>query len=536
MVPDLTEHSGENNGYPPLQSDWNDPDHPGTDDPPKEVLVKERHLTPQEQYWKETDEIPPKLRDVERALQEKVGLGISFDVVFRKMVFGGIPCGFFFMNGFGKEDTMVEVIKRLTYVDEEELGRQPLQTIYTELLAHNQAELISRFNEVVDKVLAGMTALFIEGERTAILFDAKNFPVRSVEEPDLEKVVRGSRDGFVETMLTNVTLIRRRIRDPRLKFEIVQVGERTKSDICLAYITDVADPELVDAFRKRLQSVKVDGIPMAEKQLEEAMISKGWNPYPTVRFSERPDVVAAHLLDGHIALIADTSPSVILLPSTFFDLMQHAEEYRQTPLVGTYLRWVRYFGILASLFLLPLWYLLVAHPEFKPPGLEWIGPQESSRLPILLQFILAELGVDLMRMAAVHTPTPLATAMGLVAAVLIGDIAVKAGLFVNEVILYLAVATIGTFATPSYELSMANRLFRLFLLIATAVFKVPGFVGGVALWLVFLALQRPYGTPYLWPFIPFDARALFSVTIRRPFGANKIRPAITNPQDRTRRS
>lgn len=535
MCPDITGstdfETNEGGGLPP---DMNDPDHPGTLHPSKEQAVGEHHLTNQEHELKETDWIPRKISSVKRILEEKVGLGVSFDVVLREMTFGGKKCGIFYMNGFGKDTALIEVIKRLTYADEETVEGSALHTFMDKLVIHNQVSKVEAMGEAVDKVLAGMTALFIEGESAAIIIDAKNYPVRSTQEPDLERVVRGARDGFVETLLTNVTLVRRRLRDPRLKFELIQIGERTKSDICIAYINDIADEKLVDAFRQKLQHVKIDGMPLGEKQLEEALVSKGWNPYPAVRYSERPDVIATHLLEGHVVLLADTSPSAMILPCTFFHLVQHAEEYRQTPAVGTYQRWVRFLGIFISLFLLPLWFLMVSHPELKPVGLEWLGPQKTGHLPILLQFLLAEFGVDLMRLAAVHTPTPLATATGLIAAILIGEIAVKTGIFINEVIMYLAIATIGLFATPSYEFGVANRLVRILFLLAAAFFSVPGFLVAVSFWVLFLALQRSYNTPYLWPFIPFNAKALLSVLIRRPFGSTNRRPSITRPKDSTR--
>jgi len=175
------------------------------------------------------------------------------------------------------------------------------------------------------------------------------------------------------------------------------------------------------------------------------------------------------------------------------------------------------------------------NPELKPPGLGFIGPNETAQLPIILQFFLAELGIDLMRMAAVHTPAPLATAMGLIAAILIGEIAVKTGLWVNEVILYIAIAAIGMFATPSYELSLANRMVRLLLLALVAIFKVPGLVVGTTLVLLMLIVKRSYNTPYMWPFIPFNAKALFTVLVRQPFTQMKKRPSINQTLDNTRR-
>ena len=306
-------------------------------------------------------------------------------------------------------------------------------------------------------------------------------------------------------MLVNVTLVRRRLRDKHLRYEILRVGERTQTDVCIAYIDDIVDREMLESIRDKIKQVKIDGLPLADKQLEEATVKRGWNPFPLVRYSERPDTVAVHLMEGNIAVFVDTTPSVMILPTTYFDLLQHAEENRQTPFIGTYLRWVRFIGIVASLFLLPLWFLFTLKPELKPPALDFIGAQKPGRLPMVAQFLIAEVGVDMLRMASIHTPTPLATAMSLIAAILIGDIAVKTGLFVNEVVLYMAVAAIGMFATPSYELGLANRIIRLVLIVAVASFKVEGFVIGPRRCSSFCsACERSFNRPYMWPFIPFD--------------------------------
>jgi stage V sporulation protein AF len=536
MCPERTEYSEEvQHEHRSIPLDLNDPDHPGRDKPTKEQIAAETRLSEHEKHLKKTTDIPMDMETIKKALQEKIGLGLSFDVVLREMTFGGVRCGIFYLNGFAKDTALIEVIKRLTYVEAAELKGDVLEIFQQELIPHIQVDKVDKFDDLLDKVLSGMTAVFIEKQGAGLVIDAKSYPVRSIEEPELEKVVRGSRDGFVETLMTNATLIRRRLRDPRLKFEIVKVGVRTQMDICIAYIQDIVAPELMDEFRRRVKKIKVDGIPLGEKQLEEVLVrNNGWSPYPLVRYSERPDVVASHLLEGHVVVLADTSPSAMILPCTFFQLMQHAEEYRQTPAVGTYMRWVRYFGILASLFLLPVWYLMVAYPELKPPGMEWIGPEETGKLPVLVQFLIAELGIDLMRMAAIHTPSPLTTAMGLIAAILIGQIAVETGMFVNEVIMYMAVATIGMFATPSYELSMANRISRIALLLATAAFAIPGLIAAATLWFIGLALQRSYNSPYMWPFVPFNAKALLAIAIRRPFGSSKKRPSLTQTLDKTR--
>jgi len=483
----------------------------------------------------EPQPVSPKLEDNKRLLEKQAGLGESFDLVIREMEIAGRPVFFFYVNGLIKEEAMIEVLKRLTFLERGELSPKAVETLLSRFIPHVQVDEERDMKAIVTAVLAGGSAMFVDGERVALVIDAKSFPNRSIEEPDLERVVRGSRDGFNEMLLTNVSLVRRRIRDPGLRLLLRRVGRRSATDVCVAYIADIADPDLVQSILRKLENTQADGLAMADKQLEELILGKSWNPFPQVRYSERPDVVATHLLEGHVVLFVDTSPSVMILPTTLFHLIQHAEEYRQTPPIGSYIRWVRYIGILSSVFLLPLWYLMVENPGLKPPGFDFIGPNKEADLPLLLQFFLAEIGIDLMRMAAVHTPTPLATAMGLIAAVLVGEIAVSVGLFVYEVILYIAVAALGMFATPNYELSMANRLVRLILLAAAALFKVPGLVTATTLILLYLILHRSFNSPYLWPFIPFNAKAAGVMLIRRPYTYMKRRPSLNKTQDSTRR-
>lgn len=474
--------------------------------------------------------IPASLDELKPLLEREAGLNASFDVVLREMTFGGRRTALFYMNGLIHSAILTEVLVRLSYLTPEDIDADALKLFFETYVPAVQVTKSESFDDMLDAVLAGNAALFIDRERAALIIDVKMFPDRTPEEPSLERVVRGSRDGFVETLMTNVSLIRRRLRDKDLRYELIRVGARTKTDVCIAYIRDIADPRLVEEVKRKIGQVNVYGLPLADKQLEETTVNRGWHPYPLVRYSERPDVVAAQLLEGSVAVLTDTTPSVMMLPTTFFDLTQHAEENRQTPFIGTYLRWVRYIGILFSLFLMPLWFLLVLKPELKPPALDFLGPQQMGRIPLILQFLLAEIGVDLMRMAAVHTPTPLSTAMSLIAAILIGDIAVKTGLFNNEVILYMALAAIGMFATPNYELGLANRIVRLALIIAVAAFGVPGFVVGTALFIVLLACTRSFNRPYLWPFIPFDGRSLAALLVRPPELQNKKRNPLLKPQ------
>jgi stage V sporulation protein AF len=245
-------------------------------------------------------------------------------------------------------------------------------------------------------------------------------------------------------------------------------------------------------------------------------------------------VAAAHLFEGHVLVMVDTSPSVIIAPATYFHHIQHAEEYRQNPVVGSYIRGVRFLAVMASIIITPLWMLFALSPELLPDFLEFIGPKKIGQVPVFIQFIIAELSLDLIRMAAIHTPSPLATALGVIAALLIGDIAVNIGLFAPEIILYTAVVAVGSYCTPSYEMAMANRLVRFFILLATGFFKLPGLIISSILSLLLVAFTRSFDVPYLWPLIPFNYRAFKSIIIRSPVPIQNLRPEVLHPRDRRR--
>jgi stage V sporulation protein AF len=468
-------------------------------------------------------------------LDRELGVDKSYDVIRRDINIAGKKACLYLVDGFAKDDIMLWIMQTLSKIEHEDISVDPLDKLKTKFINYIEAELTDQLDNIIASVLSGSIVLLIDGLEKGIIIDAREYPSRGPEEPDIEKISRGSRDGFVETLVFNSALIRRRIRDPKLRMEILQVGRRSKTDVIISYIEDIANPDLIKNIKDKLQSINIDGLPMAEKSVEELIVPGSyWNPFPRVRYTERPDVAAVHLLEGHIILIVDTSPSVIVLPTTYFHHVQHAEEYRQNPSVGVYLRWVRFFGIISSLFVLPLWYLVSVQPELLPEGLKYIGPKKMGNVPLLLQIIFVEIGIDLIRMAAIHTPSPLATALGLIAAFMVGDVAINIGLFAPEVILYGALAAVGTFATPSYELSLANRYIRFFLLFSCALFGLPGFLGGIAAVLIFLGFMKSFGVPYLWPLIPFDWRALKSILVRSPVPIQNVRPEMLQTIDKRR--
>ncbi len=460
-----------------------------------------------------TTELSPKLVTNANIIKDRIGFGKSFDLGQRIIYVDKVEVQLYYVNGLtdtGFIQMMLDDLIGLKIVDK----NKPVFKEVEQTIVHQSVTAILTIEEVIKNILSGLIVVLVDGEAKALAVDVRSYPGRGPTEPDTERVVRGSRDGFTENIINNTGLIRRRIRDENLRNEILQVGDRSKTDVCVSYIKGLANEGLVKEIIDRIKKINVDGLSMADKKLEEFILKQGYNPFPLVRYSERPDVVANHLIEGHVIIIVDTSPSVIITPATYYHHMQHAEEFRQTPSVGTFLRWIRYIGIFMSVFLLPFWLLLCNVPEILPENLSYIGPKETSNIPIYLQLIIADMGIEFLRMASIHTPNAVSTSMGIIAAVLIGQVAIDVGLFQPEVVLYTAVSMIGSYSTPSYELALANKLAKFFILILTAILGIKGFMIGSTLFILFLTSINTLNTPYLWPFIPFDGRAFLHFVIR----------------------
>ncbi|WP_242960880.1 spore germination protein [Clostridium peptidivorans] len=452
-------------------------------------------------------------------LKESIPIKKSFDIIGREILIGQLEAYLVFIDGFAKDNIMLWILEVLQSLKESEISKDTITTLMKSKIGYIEVESFSDIKQMTSLVLAGAVALIIDGQEEGIIIDAREYPVRSPQEPDLEKVTRGSRDGLVETIIFNTALIRRRLRDPNLIFEIKSVGKRSQTDVVIAYLKDMADEKLLKEIKDKIDSIDVGALIMGEKTLEELIIKKHWyNPLPQVKFTERPDVVAAHLMEGHIAIIVDTSPSVMILPVTLFHFTQHAEDYYQNIAVGTYTRWVRFLGMICAFILLPLWLLLVNNKAYIPQFLQFLGPKEPSNIPLFIQFILLEFGLDLLRISSIHTPDVLSTSLGIIGGLILSEFAVKVGWFVPESILYIALAAIGTFAAPSVEFGLAIRIFRLLLVVMTGLFNIYGFVIAIIIVFVITYTTKSFenGKKYTWPLIPFEWKPLSHILFRMP--------------------
>lgn len=470
-----------------------------------------------------------------RVVKEKLGSDISFDIVIREFKIGDKKAALCHVDAFA-DDTVVALIMQVLVRLEREEVLPNIKEKIKGAIPYTDIEVKDKMVDIMDEVMAGPMALFIDGESEALILDTRFYPARDPQEPETERITRGSRDGFVETLVFNVGLIRRRVRDYSLRVHPYRIGKRSKSDVAILYLKDVVNPEIVENVKEKFDNIDVDGIPMAEKTIEEYIVDDYINPFPQVRYTERPDVASIHLLEGHVVVLVDTSPAAIILPATYFHHLHHAEEYRENALVGTYLRWVRFLGVLVSLFLVPLWLLFSLEPWLVPEFLAFIGPDEIGPIPLPVQFVFGHIFIDLIRMSAVHTPSPLATALGLVAALLIGEIAVEVGLFAPEVLLYSSFVAVGMFVTPSFELQLANRIYQLGIIVLTGIFGLLGFVVAVTLFVLLLARTNSFGVPYLWPFFPFDWNGFLAIVFRKPVPLRSFtRPTILKTKDKRRR-
>ena len=448
----------------------------------------------------------------------------SFDVIGREILIGRRKATLYFIDGFAKDDIMEKIMEYFMKIDEKKESEIHSAADFSALMVpYVESDLITSFAEAVTAVLSGTIALVVEGFSQCILIDARTYPARGVTEPEDDRVLRGSHDGFVETLVFNTALIRRRIRDPQLTMDIAQIGEKSKTDVVVCYLKDKANPKMLKAIKERLSKIQINSLTMGQESLAECLVKpQWWNPFPRIRYTERPDAASASVMEGSILIITDNSPSVMIFPTSIFDFVQDANDFYFPPLVGSYLRIVRMVVFLLTLFLTPVWYLLIQNPGWIPSWLDFIKVTEPNSVPILAQLLIVELVIDGLKLASLNTPSVLSNSFSVVGALILGDFAVKAHWFVPEVVLYMAFVAIAEFTQPSFELGYALKFFRVILLVLTALFNLWGFIGGIVLLLVVLCCTRTLdGRRYLHPLIPFHGKELLSLLIRRPIKQSK---------------
>lgn len=444
------------------------------------------------------------LQDNVSQLKEILRLDKNFDLIYKDMQIDGLNAGFFFIDGFVEDGIMQRILQFFYGLKKEDFTNADF--FMSAGVPYVEVDAETDVDTVVTNILSGVVAFFVDGFDKCILIDCRTYPARGVDEPWKDKVLRGSRDGFVETLVFNAALMRRRIRDPKFSVEVMRVGDRSRSDVAICYIEDKADKKLVAMLKDKLSKLRVEALTMNVESVAECLLPGKWiNPFPKFKYSERPDTAAAAVFDGNVVLMVDNCPAVIILPTSIFDMLEEADDYYFPPLVGTYIRLSRFLITFGAVFITPIWMLLLNNPQWVPEWLSFILITDDIMVPVIWQLLILEIAIDGLKLAAVNTPSALSTPLSVVAGIIVGEYAISSGWFNAESMLYMAFITIATYSQASFEMGYALKFSRVMILVLTAIFGVWGFIAGTVILVCMIVSNRTLsGKSYIYPFIPWN--------------------------------
>lgn len=447
----------------------------------------------------------------------------SYDLIYRVVTIGGKKACFYFIDGFCKDEILEKILEFFYGIQPKEMPATAHEFL-KDRLPYGEIDLIRTENDLIQRVFSGVPVLLIDGYSELLGTDFRQYPSRSVDEPEKDKVMRGSRDGFVETLVFNTALIRRRIRSTDLSMEIHTVGKSSRTDVVIAYMNGRVETEMLNNIRERIDAIQIDSLSMNQQSLAECLYTHKWfNPFPKFKFTERPDTTAASILEGSIAILVDNSPSAMILPTSVFDIVEDADDYYFPPVTGTYLRLSRMIINVLAVVMTPLFLLLITNPQWLPDWLAFIQINDPVNVPIFLQMLILEFAIDGLKLASVNTPNMLSTPLSVVAGIILGDYTVSSGWFNSEIMLYMAFVAVANYTQVSLELGYALKFMRIILICLTAAFGVWGFAGGLLFVGIAIASNRTIsGKSYLYPLIPFNlkqfARRFCRVSLPRTEG------------------
>ena len=442
-----------------------------------------------------------------KAIAKLLDLPDNFDILVREMLIGEKKVILYAVDGFLKGDISQKVLEYFCNIGKKEMP-EDFDSFVKQEIPYADIVTVSDQETFIHLLLSGLTCLLVDGYEEILAIDFREYPSRSVDEPETDKVLRGSRDGFLESVVPNAALIRRRIRDINLQFRIFKVGKSSRTDVAISYMMGRVKESDIEGIVKRIENVGIDALSMNQESLAEILFPrKWWNPFPKFKYTERPDTASAAILEGSIAILVDNSPAVMLIPTSLFSILEDANDYYFPPITGTYLRFTRMATAVTALFVTPLFLLFFAHPDWLPDNLHFLLLKDTYHIHPLLQFLILEFAIDGLKMASINTPNMLTTPLSIVAGIVFGDYTVDSGLFNSEIMLYMAFVAVANYTQSNMELGYAIKFHRMILLVLTGLFGIYGFVIGTLLLVFMLVFNSTFaGRGYLYPLIPFHGK------------------------------
>ncbi len=442
-------------------------------------------------------------------LNKELGIPENFDMVYRVIQIGGRSACLYFIDGFCKDELMQKLLQHFMSLKPEDMA-EDAHGMSKKNIPYVEVNLVDEWEQIIYFIMSGVFVIMIDGYDQCLLIDSRTYPARSVSEPEKDKSLRGSKDGFVETIIFNTALIRRRIRSTDLRMEVFSAGEASKTDIVLCYMASRVDKDFLNELQEKIRRIHVDALTMNQESLAECLYDKKWfNPFPKFKFTERPDTAAAQILEGDIVILVDNSPSAMITPTSIFDVIEEADDYYFPPITGSYLRLTRLIIALLTYFVTPTFLLLMNNPTWVPDSFQFISVKEVSNVPLIWQFLILELAIDGLRLAAVNTPNMLSTPLSIMAALVLGEFSVNSGWFNSEVMLYMAFVAIAGYTQPNYELSYALKFMRILNLILTQLFGIYGYIAAIIVCIVSILSNKTIsGKSYAYPLVPFNLKQL----------------------------
>lgn len=457
------------------------------------------------------------------------------DVVFRKIRIGKSSIAYIvYIDGLTNVEELDDsVISPLMHA-----SKWNSDTLLTDSISVSNAKTITTYDDCDSHILIGDPVILIENNEQAFAVFLRKTTDRAIEEPLAEEVVRGPREGFIENISVNVSLLRKRIKTSQLKTVEMEIGTQTKTKVVITYIQGVAKPSLVKEVKNRLDKINIDGV-LDSHTMEELVEDNPYSPFPQLLPTERPDTVSGQLLEGRVAILVDGTPISLIAPAALASMMQSSEDYYVGYMIATATRWLRYIFLFLSL-LLPSLYVAITtyHQEMIPTVLllKIMSSREEVPFPVFTEVLIMEVTFEALREAGLRLPKQVGSAVSIVGALVIGESAVSAGIVSAPIVIVVALTGIASFTIPKYSIAEMTRILRFPFIIIASMIGVLGIMFMFILVIIHLSSLRSFGEPYLNPFAPFKKGDLKDTVIRAPWWKLDKRPEGSTPENIIRQS